>query len=45
MDGSEYQGEFKNGKKNGEGIMKFPKGQVYKGGWNDGVAFGKGSFE
>ena len=31
----EYKGQFKEGNKNGYGIMKWPIGEKYEGEWNN----------
>ena len=49
-DGSEYKGNFKNGKFDGIGIYHWPidpetkTGHSYKGFWLDGKMHGKGEF-
>ncbi|HNK94126.1 MAG TPA: hypothetical protein PKK42_13900, partial [Leptospiraceae bacterium] len=35
-------GEFKDGKKNGQGTMKFKDGAVYEGGFRNDKSHGKG---
>ena len=37
-----YEGEYKNGQKEGEGIFTWPDGKVYKGGWQEGKQHGCG---
>lgn len=39
-DGKMYEGEYRNGKKNGYGIYKFPDGRRYEGYWVDGLQNG-----
>ena len=34
--GNEYKGEFKNGVKDGKGIMYYKSGYVYEGDWKKG---------
>ena len=36
MDGSIYEGEFKNGKRHGQGTYTWSDGEVYVGNWKDG---------
>eukprot|EP01083_Nonionella_stella_P162053 531604_1 len=41
-----YKGEFKNTKKNGQGILYFPTAKtvkIYEGGWKDGERHGQGT--
>ena len=40
--GRKYIGQFKNGKREGYGIMFFPDGGRYEGNWKDDLADGKG---
>ena len=46
--GDRYEGEYKNGKRHGQGVMEFQsgkhKGDVYKGGYSNGVKSGRGLF-
>ena len=42
MDGSEYNGDVKNGKKEGRGILKFKDGTVYEGDFKDDNFNGNG---
>ena len=37
-----YKGEYKNGKKNGYGILEFSDGKKYKGYWENGKKTGVG---
>ena len=32
---AKFDGEYKNGKKNGKGKMLFPNGDIYEGEWVD----------
>ena len=41
--GRKYVGEFKDGKRYGQGIMTHPDGSKYIGQWKDGLPEGKGS--
>jgi len=41
-DGSNYKGEWKNGKKHGKGIQNWAEGDIYKGEWKDGKRTGWG---
>ena len=43
-DGSMYEGEFKDGEYNGQGIMTFPDGNKYVGEFKDGKRHGQGTF-
>ncbi|MFO7743594.1 MAG: hypothetical protein R6X31_14925 [Anaerolineae bacterium] len=36
VDGEEYDGEWKNGKPHGKGIMKHADGQIRRGTWHNG---------
>ena len=38
----EYEGEIKDGKKNGDGTCKYDNGDIYKGNWKNNVREGKG---
>ena len=40
--GREYIGQFKNGKREGYGIMYFPDGGRYEGNWENNLSHGKG---
>ena len=40
--GSEYTGQFQNGKKHGNGIYKYPDGVIYDGEWKEGIREGDG---
>jgi hypothetical protein len=40
--GNKYIGQFKNGKREGYGIMLFANGGRYEGNWKDNLAHGKG---
>ena len=40
--GRKYIGQFKNGKREGYGIMFFPDGGRYEGNWENDLAHGKG---
>ena len=41
--GRKYVGEFKDGKRYGQGIMTHPDGSKYTGQWKDGLPNGKGT--
>ena len=40
---SEYEGYFKNGKKHGQGVLKFNNDYIYIGDYEEGFAHGKGT--
>ncbi|HUN68500.1 MAG TPA: hypothetical protein VMU46_06870, partial [Burkholderiales bacterium] len=40
--GGTYVGEFKNGKRSGQGAMTFPNGEKYVGAYRDGRRDGQG---
>ena len=42
-DGGKYVGEFKNGRKNGQGTFTYPEGQKYVGRWKDDKRNGQGT--
>ena len=42
-DGRTYEGDFKNGKKDGEGTFEWPNGDRYEGLWNMCLKHGKGT--
>lgn len=44
-DGSVYQGQFLNGKKNGKGKYKDTNGSVFEGIWKNGKRHGKGTLK
>ena len=41
-DGGVYEGEWQDGKRHGQGKMKWPDGDVYEGEWQDGKRHGQG---
>lgn len=41
-DGRKYEGDFKNGKKDGEGTFEWPNGNKYIGSWKSGKQNGIG---
>ena len=41
--GSRYVGEWKDGKKHGQGTYTFPDGKKYVGGWKDSKYHGQGT--
>ena len=43
-DGSQYEGYYLNGARNGEGYMVYANGDEYDGEWMDGVKHGRGKF-
>jgi hypothetical protein len=43
QDGRKYVGEFKNGKKDGQGKYAYPDGDEYVGGWKDDKKHGQGT--
>ena len=42
IDGSRYEGQFRNGKPNGQGAFYYPNGDQYSGEFSNGVPHGKG---
>ena len=38
-----YQGEFRNGLQDGDGVCKYPNGDLYTGRWKEGMRSGKGT--
>lgn len=44
MDGRYYEGEYRDDKKEGYGIFKWPDGRCYKGSWKNGKQHGKGTY-
>ena len=42
--GAKYSGDFKNGKKHGNGKYNFPNGDVYEGEWENGKREGEGIY-
>jgi len=43
-DGNRYEGEWKDGIKNGKGTYYFKSGDRYEGEWKDGIKNGKGTY-
>ena len=43
QDGTKYVGEFKNGKRHGNGTMTYSSGMKYLGEWKDGREHGHGT--
>ena len=43
-DGSSYNGDFKNGKRDGTGTFKWKNGDTYTGEWKDDLMEGEGKF-
>ena len=41
-DGSRYDGEWSNGRKEGKGTLHFANGDAFTGYWSDGVISGPG---
>ena len=41
--GDKYVGEYKDGKRNGEGTMTYADGSKYVGQWKDGMRNGQGT--
>lgn len=44
-DGSQYEGTFLNGKKNGKGRFRDVNGAVFVGNWKNGKRYGKGTLK
>ena len=44
LDGAKYVGEWKNGKRNGQGTFTFPDGEKYVGEFKDGKRNGQGTY-
>ena len=42
VNSDEYSGEWKDGKRHGQGKLKWANGDEYSGGWNDGTRHGQG---
>jgi hypothetical protein len=42
--GDKYEGEWKDGKRNGQGTMIYEDGDQYEGEWNDGKLHGQGTY-
>ena len=42
-DGVKYVGEYKDGKRHGQGTYTFPDGKKYVGGWKDSKYHGQGT--
>ena len=42
--GEKYEGEWKDGKKHGEGTYYYPLGNTYIGDWGDDKRNGKGTY-
>jgi len=42
-DGEKYDGEWKDGKQNGQGTLTFKDGSKYLGEWKDGEYHGQGT--
>ena len=43
-DGRKYEGDFKNGKKEGEGTMEWTNGTKYVGSWRNDMMHGDGIY-
>lgn len=43
--GDSYTGEWRNGKAQGKGILKYKNGDIYSGDWFEGMASGMGTME
>lgn len=39
-----YEGEYVDGKRNGEGLLHYPDGSTYEGHWNGGDKSGVGTY-
>jgi hypothetical protein len=44
LGGAKYVGEFKDGKRNGQGTLTLPNGEKYVGAFRDGVRHGQGTY-
>jgi len=42
--GEQYVGEWKDGKRHGQGTFTFADGEVYEGEWKDGKRTGQGTY-
>ena len=42
--GGKYEGEFKDGKRHGQGKLTYPDGRKFVGEWKDGEPIGQGTF-
>jgi hypothetical protein len=42
--GTQYDGQWKNGRLNGQGILTYPDGSQYAGQWKDNQRHGKGTY-
>ena len=42
LDGEKYEGEYRNGTKNGKGVLKFLDGSYYEGEFLNNEIHGKG---
>ncbi len=45
LDGKVYRGEFKDGKYDGYGFMKYPNNDEYDGQWKNSLMHGEGVFK
>eukprot|EP01129_Flabellula_baltica_P003006 TRINITY_DN12870_c0_g1_i1.p1 TRINITY_DN12870_c0_g1~~TRINITY_DN12870_c0_g1_i1.p1 ORF type:complete len:1280 (+),score=255.98 TRINITY_DN12870_c0_g1_i1:118-3957(+) len=43
--GAKYEGDWKNGKMHGSGVLEFSNGSTYSGSWREGRTHGEGTFE
>ena len=42
--GGKYEGEYKDGKRHGQGKLTYPDGRKFVGEWKDGEPIGQGTF-
>ncbi|MES2151605.1 MAG: hypothetical protein V4508_17645 [Pseudomonadota bacterium] len=41
--GAQYEGAFRDGRRDGKGVMEYPNGDRYDGSWKDGLRDGRGT--
>jgi hypothetical protein len=44
IDGTEFEGEFLNGKKHGAGVIRLPNGDRSEGNWSNGKEVGESKY-
>ena len=44
IDSFTFQGEFRNGKREGDGLFTYPNGDIYSGRWLNGKKHGQGTY-